>query len=129
MHNISTTIEEYYQALDRLVKNNPINVPKGSKINKDTVALEAGRNRGAIRTDRNVFYDLLLDIKAAAEKLESPKKEQQMKLDKVKSERDKYKRLYQEAINREVMYIEAINELEKKLKKSNFSFNNHNYKT
>lgn len=117
MGNVNTTIAEYYQALDRLFKNKPIIISKGSKINRDTVALEAGRKRGAIRTDREEFAQLIKDIEAAAEKQQAPKKEQQLKLDKVKSERDEYKKAYQEAINREVMYLEHINELKKLLKK------------
>lgn len=127
MNNKNSTMQEYYEALERLEKNKPINIAKGSKINKDTVALEAGRKRGAIRTDREVFYDLLEDIEKASKKQEEPKKEQQLKLDKVKEERDKYKKLYQEVINRELMYIEAINELEKKLNNNSLSSNNINY--
>ena len=43
---MNDTRQEYFDALDRLKSNNPTNVPKGSKINNDTVALEAGRKRG-----------------------------------------------------------------------------------
>jgi hypothetical protein len=49
MENINSTLEECFQALERLIKNRPINVPMNSKINKDTVALEAGRKRGSIK--------------------------------------------------------------------------------
>ena len=42
-------IDEYYKALDRLIQNKPINVPIGTKINNDTVALEAGRKRGSLK--------------------------------------------------------------------------------
>ena len=37
------------EALNRLVSNTPIRVPKDSKINNDTVALEAGLKRGAVK--------------------------------------------------------------------------------
>ena len=37
------------EALNRLISNTPIRVPKGSKINNDTVALEAGLKRGAVK--------------------------------------------------------------------------------
>ena len=30
---MNDTLQEYFNALDRLKTNNPINVPKGSKIN------------------------------------------------------------------------------------------------
>mgnify|MGYP006900717094 CR=1 FL=1 len=46
---MNDTLQEYFDALDRLKSNNPTNVPKGSKINNDTVALEAGRKRGSIK--------------------------------------------------------------------------------
>lgn len=110
------TMQEYYGALDRLIKNKPNIVPKGSKINNDTVALEAGKKRGAIRTDREVFIKLIEDINEVSNKEKAPIQELQLKLDKIKSEKEEYKELYQKAINREVMYIEQINELEKKLK-------------
>jgi hypothetical protein len=37
---------------------------------------------------------LLNDIEAAVQKQQAPKKEQQLKLDKVKAERDEYKKAY-----------------------------------
>lgn len=46
---LTPTVKEYFAALDRLKKNKPERVEKGSEINKDTVALEAGRKRGSIR--------------------------------------------------------------------------------
>ena len=59
-------LEYYYDALDRLVKGEPINVPKTSKINLDTVALEAGRKRGSIKKSRPSFAGLIFDIESAA---------------------------------------------------------------
>ena len=35
---MNETLEEYFDALERLKSNQPINVPKNSKINNDTVA-------------------------------------------------------------------------------------------
>jgi len=58
-------VDEYYAALERLKKNKPTNVPRGSAINKDTVALEAGKKRGSIR-NRSGFEQLIADIAAAA---------------------------------------------------------------
>ena len=52
-------IDEYYKALDRLIQNKPINVPIGTKINNDTVALEAGRKRGSLKKSREIFLDLI----------------------------------------------------------------------
>lgn len=64
-------VHEYYAALRRLVNDKPSIVPKGSPINKTTVALEAGRTRGSIR-NREGFQQLIKDIKIAGS--ESPKK-------------------------------------------------------
>lgn len=62
-----SAVDDYYAALGRLKKNKPINVPKGSAINKDTVALEAGKKRGSIR-NRPGFSQLIADIEASGEK-------------------------------------------------------------
>jgi hypothetical protein len=47
--NLSIPIRDYYSSLSRLISNEPKYLPKNSKINLDNVALEAGRNRGAIK--------------------------------------------------------------------------------
>ena len=44
-----SALNDYYAALERLKANKPIILPKGSAINNDTVALEAGRKRGSIK--------------------------------------------------------------------------------
>lgn len=128
MENINNTIKEYCQALDRLIKNTPINIEKGFKINKDSVAMEAGRKRGSIKKSREVFHDLIEAIDEAANKKLAPQKEIDSKLSKLKSQRDNYKELYEKALNREVMYLERLNELEKLLNKKNpLSVNDENY--
>ena len=42
---MSKALADYFEALDRLKSNKPINIPKDSKINNDNVALEAGRKK------------------------------------------------------------------------------------
>ncbi|KZZ46920.1 hypothetical protein A3759_06145 [Thalassolituus sp. HI0120] len=54
-------IDNYYAALNRLKQNKPERLEKGTPINKDTVALEAGNKRGAIR-NRPEFTQLIKDI-------------------------------------------------------------------
>lgn len=44
-----STLNEYYATLERLKTNKPTILAKGSAINNDTVALEAGRKWGSIR--------------------------------------------------------------------------------
>ena len=48
-----SAVNEYYAALERLKANKPTVLPKGSAINNDTVALEAGRKRGSIKKSRH----------------------------------------------------------------------------
>ncbi|EOQ61107.1 hypothetical protein F935_03453 [Acinetobacter calcoaceticus ANC 3811] len=59
------SMNEYYSALERLIKDEPINLEKGTKINFDTVALEAGRGRGAIKGDSEEIRNLKLKINEA----------------------------------------------------------------
>lgn len=109
---MSKIINEYYEAFERLKKNKPINIPTGSPINNDTVALEAGRKRGSIKKSRPIFYDLIQNIEVFNTKINQPKQ----KLLETKEEVSKYKTLYENALGRELMYLERINELEKLLK-------------
>jgi hypothetical protein len=59
-------LENYRAALFRLMNGSPQIVPKGSAINKDTVALEAGRKRGSIKKSRAENAELIAEIEAAA---------------------------------------------------------------
>lgn len=62
-----SVITEYRAALQRLIAGNPTIVPKESKINNDSVALEAGRKRGSIKKSRGEFLTLIREIREAAE--------------------------------------------------------------
>ena len=64
---VSNTVKEYFAALEHLRQNVPKHVPKGGPINKDSVAMEAGRKRGSIR-NRPGFEALIAEIEAAGEK-------------------------------------------------------------
>ncbi|MCO8084711.1 hypothetical protein [Acinetobacter lwoffii] len=48
-----SALNDYYAALERLKANKPEVLPKGSAINNDTVAMEAGRKRGSIKKSRH----------------------------------------------------------------------------
>lgn len=65
---MSKALVNLNEALNRLIANTPTRVPKGSKINNDTVALEAGLKRGAVKRSRPELAELLDDIKAAEAK-------------------------------------------------------------
>ena len=110
-------IDEYYKALDRLIQNKPINVPIGTKINNDTVALEAGRKRSSIKKSREIFSDLIDEIDKISQEKEFPEKENKLKIEKLKNKANDYRTLYEEVLNRELMLIERIKFLESELEK------------
>lgn len=60
-----SALNEYYAALERLKANKPTILAKGSAINNDTVALEAGRKRGSIKKSR--YAALVEAIELAAQ--------------------------------------------------------------
>ena len=125
---MNDTLQEYFNALDRLKTNNPINVPKGSKINNDSVALEAGRKRGSIKKSREIFTELIVAINNASQESNAEYDKLELKIFKLKNSAENYKEMYEKAINRELMYLERINELEKLLKMNNsMSANNEIY--
>ncbi len=113
------TLDDYYKALRRLVNNTPINVPKNTKINNDTVALEAGRKRGSIKKSREIFSDLISEIEKISQNDKNKDKELLNKLIKYKNKALEYKELYEESLNRELMLIERIKELEIKIENTN----------
>ncbi|MFA6396894.1 MAG: hypothetical protein WCW84_13100 [Sulfurimonas sp.] len=121
---MNKTIQEYFDALQRLIDNKPINVPKGSKINNDTVALEAGRKRGTIKKSREVFIELIEAIEAAGKEENDPREQYEATIEKYKASAKKYRGFYEQALNRELMLIERVNELEKQLKQKSRAANN-----
>ena len=116
---MNDTLQEYFEALERLKSNNPINVLKNSKINNDSVALEAGRKRGSIKKSREIFAELIEAINNASQENTAEYDKLESKIFKLKNSAENYKEMYEKAINRELMYLERINELEKLLKKKN----------
>jgi len=111
------SINDYWDALNRLKKNTPKRVPIGSKINKDTVSLEAGRKRGSIKKSRNGFSDLISEIEKASNACTRPKSDLALTIKRIKSEKHDYREKYHQSLNREIMLLNRIAELEKKLNK------------
>ncbi|MFY4803621.1 hypothetical protein ACOTWC_06050 [Aliarcobacter butzleri] len=111
-----SNLEVYFEALKRLKDNKPINMPVGTKINNDTVSLEAGRKRGSIKKSREVFDFLIEEINNA--KTEPYKNEVILKekVDKYKKLYLKYKEYYEQVLVRELMLVERLKELEKEIK-------------
>ena len=108
-------IDEYFEALDRLKKNTPIRLPKGTTISKDTVAMEAGRKRSSIKRSRTVFVPLIAEIESVIANQHSSKHQVRNSIVKVKADRDRYQLLYHQALNRELMLAKRLFALEKQL--------------
>ena len=68
---VGQSLEEYFAALERLKAGRAKVVPKGSKITKDAVSVEAGRGKGSIKKSRGVFADLIgaIDLAAAEQSM------------------------------------------------------------
>lgn len=107
------TLNEYWLALERLQKNKPIILPKGSLINKDTVALEAGRKRGSIKKSRKNFTDLITAIDLANQIIDHQGQDIKTKLANERSKKANYRELYHQSLNRELMLLDRLAQLEK----------------
>ncbi|MBK4992469.1 hypothetical protein IAE39_000643 [Pseudomonas sp. S37] len=118
--------EDYLAALDRLERDEPQILPKGTLINNDTVALEAGRKRGSIKKLRHP--DLCKKIDEAAERqrshvavvnvssVEDVKKSKTT--DAEKALKEKYKTLerdYKIALQKNISLVYEVFTLKKKI--------------
>jgi phenylalanyl-tRNA synthetase alpha subunit len=111
----NSNLKCYYDALERLKKNIPTTVPYGTKINNDTVSLEAGRKRGSIKKSRVEFTDLINKINEAKDETEKPLRTCKEALQKSKKKQNEYKEKYHRALGRELMLVEKLSRLEKTL--------------
>ena len=105
MHNIH---QDYFDALERLKNDNPINVPKGTNITNDSVSLEAGRKKGTIKKSRPFFSDLIESINKAAKSRIRPDDEVRQRLVETKAEIGRYRVLWEEALAREVSLVKQL---------------------
>lgn len=112
-----SAINDYWDALDRLRLNAPIRLQKGVSINKDTVALEAGRKRGSIKKSRLGFSGLIAAIELASVSTGRVNADSTAKLDNARLKAKNYRELYHQSLNRELMLIERLAQLEKELKR------------
>lgn len=101
-------LNDYFEALERLKKGKPVNVPKGAKITNDSVSLEAGRKKGTIKKSRPIFSDLIQAIDAAAKAEGQPREAMIERLDEAKAESARYRALWEEALAREVSLIKQL---------------------
>lgn len=101
-------LKDYFDALERLKRSKPINVPKGTKITNDSVSLEAGRKKGTIKKSRPVFSELIDAINHAANAEVGPQDMMQARLDNAKAEAEKYRNLWEEALAREISLVKEL---------------------
>lgn len=104
------SLGKYYEALDRLIKNSPNVVAKGTKISYDSVSLEAGQSKGSIKKSRPVFSELIKTIdKHKVNKKVMP----DPNISNLHLEIQKLKKSLNDSLSREINLINEIHELRK----------------
>lgn len=90
-----SAIDDYYAALARLKANKPSLLPKGSAINNDTVALEAGRKRGSIKKSRHIALVEAIELATdeAGQNMPSPAQKIEQAKTKTKAVRSDFEQL------------------------------------
>ncbi|ENV15432.1 hypothetical protein [Acinetobacter guillouiae] len=106
---------DYYEALERLKKDSPNRVPKGTKITNDAVSLEAGRGKGSIKKSRPIFADLIVAIQFASEQQTLAVNVQENKIENLKSQLDQCRKELEAALAREVSLLYELYELKKEI--------------
>lgn len=103
-------IDNYFSALERLIKNVPVNVPIGTKISYDAVSLEAGKSKGSIKKSRPIFTDLI-------KKIDSLKKNGKdidiLDIKRLRLENAELKDQLDNSLSREICLIIELQELKK----------------
>lgn len=90
-----SALNDYYAALERLKANKPEVLPKGSAINNDTVAMEAGRKRGSIKKSRHAALIEAIELAAqqAGQNVLSPTQRIEQAKSKTKAVKSDYEQL------------------------------------
>lgn len=110
------SLKEYWDALDNIKKGKPVNVPPGGRITNDQVSIEAGRGRGSIKKSRKSYMELIAAIEAAEKERQQFSNKDEEKYQRRRTEADKFKLLYQQAVAREISLAKENMELKKELK-------------
>ena len=111
---MSEALVEYFEALERLKVNKPIRMNIGTKITNDSVALEAGRSKGAIKKSRLIFADLIIAIDSAAAEQNVTSLDQR-KLLKIQEELKTAREDLEKALAREISLLYENYQLKKQL--------------
>ena len=111
---MSEALVEYFEALERLKVNKPIRMNIGTKITNDSVALEAGRSKGAVKKSRLIFADLIIAIDSAAAEQNVTSLDQR-KLLKIQEELKTVHEDLEKALGREISLLYENYQLKKQL--------------
>lgn len=111
---MSEFLGEYFEALERLKQGKPIRISSSTKITNDSVALEAGRNKGAIKKSRIIFSDLIIAIEIAAKEQKELSVDQR-KILKLQEEVKNIRKDLENALGRELSLLYENYELKKQL--------------
>lgn len=111
----TNSIDDYFEALERLKKGRPTVIPKDSKITNDAVAAEAGRGKGSIKKSRPMFANLIIAIDQAATVQSSLQNAQRERLTKAKLSSDRYRLELEASQARELSLLNQFYELKKEL--------------
>ena len=111
---MSEFLGEYFEALERLKLEKPLHVIVGTKISNDSVALEAGRSKGAIKKSRSIFADLIVAIEVAA-KEQKVLPIDQRKVLKLQDEVNTLRKDLERALGREMSLLYENYQLKKQL--------------
>lgn len=115
---------EAFRALERLKKNQPQRIAKGSNINVDNVALESGGNRGDIRKANPAHIEIIRAIQEAKNTHPNKKQSDVIKLKKIRSDRDKLESKLNASLARELLLINQVYLLQQRLRDSDVSGGN-----
>lgn len=110
-------LDEYFAALERLKARKPLNVPVGTRITNDAVALEAGRGKGSIKKSRPVFAQLIAAIDQAAEEQAAGTNRVRERLARTKDAAADCRRQLEAALSREVSLLREVYALKRQLAK------------
>ncbi|MBJ9953408.1 MULTISPECIES: hypothetical protein [unclassified Acinetobacter] len=93
-----SALNDYYAALERLKANKPEVLPKGSAINNDTVAMEAGRKRGSIKKSRHAALINVIEqaAQAAGQNVLSPAQQIEQAKNRTKAAKTNYEQLQED---------------------------------
>lgn len=114
---MASALTDYFEALERLKKGQPLIVRKGTKITNDAVSLEAGRGKGTIKKSRPIFADLIAAIDEAAAERPDPQGALKGQLVSAKGVAEEYRRLWEEALAREASLLMELYEAKKTIGK------------